>query len=151
MENISNKENLIHSFDEGVNKMSPLTKVMIFIVVLVLGIGTGYGASQYTKSKTTTADNTQNTVSEVTEVGSEGIQDEKNFKDTAEGILKEGGIEGEGQFHLQRPGGESQNVYLTSSVLDLTKYVGKKVQVWGQTNSSEKAGWLMDVGKIKGL
>ena len=77
--------------------------------------------------------------------------DEKTFKDTAEGTLQEGGISGEGTHHLVRPGGDSQNVYLTSTVIDLQSFVGKKVQVWGQTVSARKAGWLMDVGKVKVL
>jgi len=37
-----------------------------------------------------------------------GSNDTKTFKDTAEGTLKEGGIDGEGAFHLERPGGDSQ-------------------------------------------
>jgi hypothetical protein len=28
-------------------------------------------------------------------------------------------------------------------------YIGKKVKVWGQTFSSEQAGWLMDVGRLE--
>lgn len=78
-----------------------------------------------------------------------GISDTATFKDSAEGVLEEGGISGEGTHHLVRPGGDSQNVYLTSTVIDLQSFVGKKVQVWGQTISARKAGWLMDVGKIK--
>jgi len=35
---------------------------------------------------------------------------------------------------------------LTSSVVDLDKFVGKKVEIYGQTNTAEKAGWLLDVG-----
>lgn len=150
MENINNNDNLIHSFDEGEKKSSLLPKIFIFLLVVVLGVGTGYGASQYSKSKTTsTVKQTTTTASE--DGKTEGVTDTTNFKDTAEGILIEGGIDGEGQYHLQRPGGESQNVYLTSSAIDLTKYINKKVQVWGQTFTSEKAGWLMDVGKIKEL
>ncbi len=73
-----------------------------------------------------------------------------NFKyDTAEGILKEGGIGNEGTHHLERDGGPSKNVYLTSSVIDLQSFVGKKVEVWGETMAAKKAGWLMDVAKIK--
>lgn len=150
MENINNNDNLIHSFDEGEKKSSLLPKIFIFLLVVVLGVGTGYGASQYSKSKTNSA--TKQTTTAASEDGkTEGVTDTTNFKDTAEGILIEGGIDGEGQYHLQRPGGESQNVYLTSSAIDLTKYINKKVQVWGQTFTSEKAGWLMDVGKIKEL
>jgi len=80
-----------------------------------------------------------------------GIVDKKTFKDKAEGILREGGIDGEGQFHLERPGGESQNVYLTSTTVDLSQYLGKKVRVWGETFKAEKAGWLMDVGLVEVL
>lgn len=78
-----------------------------------------------------------------------GLADEATFKDTADGVLAEGGVDGEGTHHLVRPGGASQNVYLTSTVIDLQSFVGKKVQVWGQTISAREAGWLMDVGKIK--
>jgi len=80
-----------------------------------------------------------------------GIVDKKTFKDQAEGILKEGGIDGEGNFHLERPGGESQNVYLTSSTVDLSSYLGKKVRVYGETFAGQKAGWLMDVGLVEVL
>ncbi len=69
--------------------------------------------------------------------------------DTAQGILKEGGINGEGTYHLEREGGASKNVYLTSSMVDLGLFLGKKVEIWGETIASKKAGWLMDVAKIK--
>lgn len=45
--------------------------------------------------------------------------------------------------------GPSQYAYLTSTVIDLSAFTGKKVQVWGQTIAGKKAGWLMDVGKVK--
>jgi len=80
---------------------------------------------------------------------SAGVVDKKTFKDSAEGIMREGGKEGEGNFHLERPGGESQTAYLTSSTVDLSKYIGKKVKVWGQTFTGQKAGWLMDVGLVE--
>ncbi len=84
-------------------------------------------------------------------VQSEGIADKKTFKDSAEGMLREGGSEdsGEGSYHLERPGGDDQTVYLTSSTVDMSKFVGKKVRVHGETFSSEHVGWLMDVGYIE--
>lgn len=85
--------------------------------------------------------------------GEEGISVEQisdKVKD-AEGVLVEGGIKGEGTYHLERSGGDSQNVYLTSTTIDLTPYVGKKIQVWGETLSGVYAGWLMDVVKVKEL
>jgi len=78
-----------------------------------------------------------------------GIADESTFSDSAEGLLEEGGVSGEGTHHLVREGGVSQTVYLTSTVIDLESFAGKNVMVWGQTISAKKAGWLMDVGKIR--
>jgi hypothetical protein len=80
-----------------------------------------------------------------------GSDDLKTYKDSTEGVLKEGGIEGEGQFHLERPGGESQNVYMTSSTVDLSLFLNKKIKVWGATQTAQKAGWLMDVGRVQAL
>jgi hypothetical protein len=80
-----------------------------------------------------------------------GLEDESAFTEeqSPEGILKEGGIEGEGTHHLDRGLGEDKYVYLTSTVIDLQSFVGKKVKVWGESLAGLKAGWLMDVGKIK--
>ena len=78
-----------------------------------------------------------------------GAQDEKTFKDSTEGLLQEGGIDGEGSHHLERPGGPSQTVYLTSSTIALSDYVGKKVKIWGETFAAQKAGWFMDVGRLE--
>jgi hypothetical protein len=83
--------------------------------------------------------------------GGVGIADESTFRDSAEGILKTGGIDGEGTHHLVREGGESKYVYLTSTVIDLEGFAGKQVEVWGETITARKAGWLMDVGKVKVL
>ena len=81
----------------------------------------------------------------------EGISDTKTFKDSAEGMLEKGGINGEGTHKLLREGGPSQTAYLVSSVVDLDAYAGKKVKVWGETFAAQKAAWLMDVGKIEVL
>ncbi len=79
-----------------------------------------------------------------------GIKD-ANFKDTAEGKIEVNDNSGgsEGSHILLRPGGASQTAYLTSSVVDLNQFVGKCVQVWGETFAAQKAGWLMDVGRVK--
>lgn len=78
-----------------------------------------------------------------------GIEDPGVFRDTAEGVLREGGIEGEGTHHLEREGGPSKTAYLTSSTVDLDEFVGKKIMVWGETFNAQHAGWLMDVGKVR--
>lgn len=80
-----------------------------------------------------------------------GTADTGTFKDTAAGMLEKGGIDGEGTHKLIREGGPSQTAYLTSSIIDLDPLVGKKVQVWGETFKGQKAGWLMDVGRVKVL
>lgn len=122
----------------------------ITVLVVLSGIGTGWvlagtggstntdGTSQVSEDKTVKQSDTE-----------AGVLDESAFPDTAEGKLSEGGIQGEGTHKLERPGGASQTVYLTSTVIDLESFVGKNVKVWGQSLSGKSAGWLMDVGKIK--
>lgn len=78
-----------------------------------------------------------------------GVLDPSVKYDNAIGVLKEGGIDNEGTYHLERNGGSVNNVYLTSSVVDLSIFMGKNVEVWGQTLASQKAGWLMDVAKVQ--
>lgn len=121
--------------------------VGIALLVVLLGVGTGWFLSNRTSARSSSP--TKSAPGAKTSATEAGIGDEKTFKDSAQGALQEGGISGEGTHHLVRPGGDSQNVYLTSTVIDLGSFVGKKVQVWGQTISGQNAGWLMDVGKIK--
>lgn len=120
---------------------------VIGALVVVLGAGSGFliskGGVMGLSTSQPSVPGAQKSAKEA------GIADEKTFKDTATGMLKEGGVKGEGTHHLERDGGPSQNVYLTSTVIDLQSFVGKKVQVWGQTISAREAGWLMDVGKVK--
>lgn len=120
--------------------------IMLGIALTVLaGIGTGYALSRsQVKGVTVTESGTKRIETETTV----GLLD-ATFKDEAEGILREGGIDGEGTHHLERDGGPSQNVYLISSVVPLNDYLDKKVKVWGETNTAQKAGWLMDVGKLE--
>ncbi len=80
-------------------------------------------------------------------------QDNKTFKDFAEGVVKvrpepEDPTEyTEGTHTLVRESAVS--VALTSSVVDLSKYEGKRVKVFGETQKALKEGWLMDVGKVE--
>jgi len=117
------------------------------VLVILAGIGTGWLLSGARVAGTST----QDVPGAATGPKEAGLADEKTFRDTAEGTLEEGGIAGEGTHHLVRDGGPSQNVYLTSTTIDLTPYVGKKIQVWGETLSGVYAGWLMDVVKVKEL
>ena len=130
------------------------------IVVALLGLGTGLVAAKITApamiqttttTDTGTATGTNTTAAEpAIKVGQViGAKDATAFKDSVEGVLLAGGIGGEGSHHIVRPGGDSQNVYLTSSVVDLKLFEGAKVKVSGETFKGQKAGWLMDVGRVE--
>ncbi len=145
--NLNNfQSTLLKKFGSAVPTDKNNSKILYGVgaVVVLLGLGTGYllsGSKAYSvNTKITPA------VKGATEAGS---ADASTFKDTATGVLKSGGIKGEGTHHLERPGGSTQTVYLTSSVIDMSAFIDKKVQVWGQTVAGKRAGWLMDVGKIK--
>ena len=74
-----------------------------------------------------------------------------SFKDSAIGTLIEGSINNVGTHILEREGGKSQRASLISSVLDLDLFIGRKVEIKGETNASDKTSWLLDVGSIKVL
>ena len=146
----SEKQPLMNTFENEEGSFLTSKLLIVLLLVAVLGVGSGYLLS---KKGNVTGVNLKGNgnplgISKGKVVGS---NDTKTFKDIAEGVLKTGGIDGEGQFHLQRPGGESQNVYLTSSIVDLSGYIGKKVKVWGETHKAQRAGWLMDVGRLEVL
>ncbi len=141
-------EGYMHSLDDssGPTKTVPVPLAIgIFVVFAIVG---GVSAYFFTAKKGTSLPQSTTPVAVQTE-NAAGIMDKATFKDSSTGILREGGMDGEGNFHLERPGGISQNVYLTSSTVDLSKYLGKKVTVWGQTFQGQKAGWLMDVGLVE--
>lgn len=128
--------------------------VFILLAATFIGIGTGYGIVAFTNSGNSSIISplkTGSTTSNEKVSQSAGIKDEKTFSDKAEGIMREGGIEGEGAYHLERAGGDSQTAYLTSTTVDLEPYIGKKVRVLGKTFQGKVAGWLMDVGYVEVL
>lgn len=146
------KSSIMHKFNTKDSGIFNLNFVIILIIVIILGAGTGYmlkkSAPGIVPSTTLSSPTDKNAVVAGKSYGS---NDTSSFKDTAEGTLKEGGIGDEGQFHLERPGGESQNVYLTSSIVDLSLFINRKIKIWGETQKAQKAGWLMDVGKVEVL
>lgn len=142
------QNNVVRKFDSPKSANNNLVLGLTSIVVVLAGIGVGYLLSGVGGSKTSSSgSDTGNSI--VTNKNEAGIADESKFSTTADGVLEEGGIGGEGTYHLVRGAGPSQYAYLTSSVVDLSVFEGKKVQVWGETISGKKAGWLIDVGKIK--
>lgn len=148
---ITPDDKILHEINTDSIKSKNNWPVVLGVVVgmIIFGVSTGYMLKTFSsgnsaKNNTSSESNSNNGTKE-----SAGILDKETFKDKAEGMLKEGGFEGEGSFHLERPGGVSQNVYLTSTTVDLNEFLGKKVRIWGATFSSKKAGWLMDVGYIE--
>ncbi len=123
---------------------------LVLVVSIGLGVATGFGASKlYGKSNSTTTTVAQVPEDRQIKAGDVFGTDDENFKDEAQGYLEAGGIDGEGSHKLLRPGGPSQTVYLTSSVTDLDKFVSMEIKVYGETYQGQKAGWLMDVGKVE--
>lgn len=122
--------------------------VLVLLVPVVLGLLTGF--ILYKRATSGTVRLAGKNVQVVQTPTEEGVKDAATFRDTATGniIENDGKVTKEGAYILTR-GDVSQNVYLTSSVIDLSKYVGKKVQIWGETFKGQTAGWLMDVGRIK--
>lgn len=143
------------------NQNIPNNSKLIFFIIAVLAIVSGFWISRFlplNKSGTSIADSIiqkdiisadkikdQNSL----EVGKYYGNTGKTFTDSATGTIVTGGINGEGTHTLQREGGKTQNAALTSSTVDLDMFVGKKVEIKGETNSSTKAGWFLDVGVIK--
>lgn len=124
----------------GVNRLF----VVILVSAVVLGALTGYslvGGSSGGLGKLPT------------QSPKSAVQDTRTFRDFAEGTLKvrpapkNPGEYVEGSHLLIRSGADP--VALTSSVVDLSQYEGKKVKVYGETQKALKEGWLMDVGRIE--
>ena len=150
-------DKIIHqlSVDPHTDDMSLGKTFSLLGLVIVLGVVSGFGLNYINNARggiggsksITGAISKKNDVKE-----SAGIADKKTFKDSAEGVLEEGGDKsGEGSYHLVRPGNKDQTAYLTSSTVDLSKYVGKKVRIYGETFASQSVAWLMDVGFVEVL
>lgn len=146
----SASSSLMHDFTASKKTAgsSSMPKVVVFLLAAVLlGAGSGYLLAKHS-GPTVSRDKSVPTYS-VQKGKTFGSDDTKAYPDTAEGKLQTGGIEGEGAYHLVRPGGDSQNVYLTSSEVDLSQFVNKQIEVWGKTQAAQHAGWLMDVGRVE--
>ena len=125
-----------------------IVPLLLIIVLIGAGIFTGLMLSSVNKSKASQGNvlSEENLAPEIKENFSQ------TFKDEAEGIVeKNDDFEkyAQGPWKLIRAGGESQTAYLTSSVMDLDEFIGKKVKVYGETFGSDQVSWLMDVGKVE--
>lgn len=148
-----NKNQAFHSFEEKNKNNSNLAGSVVFLIILLaLGLGIGYMAFKATSSlglKTINMTASNSSKTKITKGMVFGVNDISSFPDSAEGVLQKGGINNEGQYHLVRPGGPSQYVYLTSSTVDLSLFINHKVKVNGATQTAQTAGWLMDVGRVE--
>lgn len=150
--NSSAKPHLMKQFPKENKGKQTVLLVISALVIVLAGVGTGWafaGSGSSASSSTRVGDIEGVAPGAEKSANEAGIEDTDQFPDTVEGMLVEGGIDNEGTHHLERDGGPSQNVYLSSTIVDLQSFVGKKVQVWGQTLSGTQAGWLMDVGKVR--
>ena len=153
MENIlTQEEDKLFSVESKITKplfggASKLNRILIgILVVAVIGGGvTGYSI---------TGKNGIGLASKLpTQSPKTAIQDTGTFRDFAEGTLrarptpKNPGEYVEGSHILTRDG--AYPVALTSSVVDLSEYEGKKVKVFGETQKALREGWLMDVGRVE--
>lgn len=115
----------------------------ILVIALIAGLTTGYGMSKTAASGgvTGTSDNKP--------LAKSAKQDSRTFRDFAEGTIQKKNNNddySEGTHVLVRE--KAVPVALTSSVVDLNQYIGKKVKVYGETQKAIKEGWLMDVGRV---
>lgn len=127
------------------------TIIISSIIAVVAGVATGFGGYKLmAKSQQPVGPATQPVTGQALKAGDVfGSQNTDAFKDSAQGYLTKGGLDGEGSHKILRPGGETQTVYLTSSVTDLDQFDGMEVKIWGETFKAQKAGWLMDVGRVE--
>ncbi len=135
---------------QGTSKKPTPAIIGFFALAIILGVFTGAMVKNLNSSSP--GENLRGVDIDETslQVGdSFGVDDTDLFPDKVTGYLEKGGINGEGTHSLLRTGGVSQTVYLTSSIVDLDEFVGHQITIWGETFTGQKAGWLMDVGRVQ--
>lgn len=151
-ENKNTPDDLVHNWDSiTMKKNIILIPIIIAVVVILGGVGMGLFLAKQKSAGSLTSLTSSSGSTSTSGKKVVGSSDTSTFKDMAEGTLQKGGIDGEGTHKLIRPGGDSQTVYIISTILDLDQFTGKKIRVWGQTHSAKTAGWLMDVGRVEVL
>jgi hypothetical protein len=134
-------------FDEMIKK--PKIFAILTLVAVLAGVGTGFGTFKLSAESGLTKEPLEAVPTSTIKAGDTFGSSDDVFDSNALGYLDEGGLNGEGTHRLLRPGGETQTVYLTSSVTDLNEFVGMDVKIWGETFKGQKAGWFMDVGRVE--
>lgn len=133
------------------NKFSCSMMIIVFVLAVTAGfwISRLFPINSQAKKQVSPTVSVENIKNEDIKIGQVYGNSVKSFKDSAIGVIEKGSINGEGTHILNRDGGTSQRASLTSSILDLDLFVGRKVEVKGETNASNKTSWLLDVGSIK--
>jgi hypothetical protein len=143
------KNSIVYNKDFFMNVKTRKLMIILTVVAVLAGVGTGFGTFRLTNKgngqELPTVPTSESSVAPGDEFGSK----DQAFDSHAIGYIEAGGLDGEGSHKLLRPGGDSQTVYLTSSVTDLDVFVGMEVEIWGETFKGQKAGWFMDVGRVK--
>lgn len=152
--------NLSQPVPTDLPKSSPFS-LPVVLIIAVVAIGAGFGLSRAFPQMAKNGSGVQtggnqpqlstDSISSSAQLKVDQLYGDLNsvFKDSATGTIQAGGINGVGTDTLIRSGGPSQSVALTSSTVDLSLFVGKNVEIKGETNAAAKIGWLMDVGSIK--
>lgn len=137
----------------GSGVKSVLLPALIILAIILFGSFTGYFLANRGPAGSSGGTKVVGGEKAVSSSDEMGLKDEKAFPDKAQGKLEvnESETVAEGSHRLIRPGGPSQAAYLTSSAVDLNQFLGKCVEVWGETFAAQKAGWLLDVGFVKRL
>ena len=133
-------------------------KFLPLMIICVIAVGAGLSLGWFMKKggskigSATVADVTAEVPTDASQIKNGDVFGSSNaddFKDSVQGYLVSGTDIGEGSHRLLRTGGATQTVYLFSSVTDLGQFEGMEVKLWGETQKGEKAGWLMDVGRLE--
>jgi len=126
----------------------------LFLIVLLLSAVLGIAAGYLLANRGSSALGNSQLAQTVAPKPDTPQADKSTFRDFAEGkLVKKPAPSGknptytEGTHLLIREG--ATPVALTSSVVDLSKYEGKNVKVYGETQKALKEGWLMDVGLVE--
>lgn len=152
---LESEEKIVH--EVGKDERQPWGKAFLnaalIILVVLAGVASGYFLRSR-KNASSTVGGQSGGVNIVKGKEKEvGVKIDKACAGEAEGKLEANDftLSQEGTHRLIRKGGPSQTAYLLSSIVDLSQFMGQCVQVWGDTYAGQKAGWLLDVCRVKVL
>lgn len=137
---------IVNPFPSSFPKKTLIILAASAVTIVAAGSLTGYFLSRRNITSSSTTGSTTKEVRTDKEVGS---LDTKTFRDSAQGKLEKGSFKGEGTHKLILDNNPKNAAYLISSIVDLDEFVGKRVEVWGETIKAQHVPWLMDVGRVK--